>query len=83
MPVWRAPATTSGWAECISSALAPPSITVASRWTRQETESGPNSPGSLAMRFTIRRSRLGRRLPSDRQIAGRLEPVEHLGVAAS
>src|SRR5262245_41168228 len=46
MPVWRAPATTSGWAECISSALAPPSITVASRWTRQDTESGPNSPGS-------------------------------------
>src|SRR5215218_1738415 len=46
MPVCLAPATTSGWAACISRARTPPIITEASRSTRQDTLSGPNSPGS-------------------------------------
>src|SRR5215211_43025 len=42
MPVCLAPATTSGWAACISRARTPPIITEASRSTR--TGSGPLTP---------------------------------------
>src|SRR5712691_6597029 len=38
---------TSGWAACISSARAPPNRTVGSRWTFQETLSGPKNPASV------------------------------------
>src|SRR6266508_483026 len=46
MPVWRAPATTRGWAACMSRARTPPILTDASRSTCQETLPGPNSPAS-------------------------------------
>ena len=50
IPVWLPRRSRSGWAACMSMALAPPNRTVTSRWTCQETLRGPKYPSSRSTR---------------------------------